>query len=102
MGDYKKMRDCSRCEFCEKDYYYNDELEDEFPVYYCDKGHDTDLDFDCKDFKEYKPKPYVEKDTECDKCDFLQECKSIKNIIDCTTVNDTRSHYVGGVHCRKR
>lgn len=46
------MRDCSICEFCEKDYYYDDELGEELVALYCEKEHDTDdLDFECKDFK---------------------------------------------------
>ena len=87
------MRDCSRCKFCEKDYYYNDELEDEFPLYTCEKGNDTDLDFKCKDFEEFKPTPYVEKYTECDMCEHLSECKENGIYIDITTVNDTRKHF---------
>lgn len=99
----EKMKDCSRCKFCEKDYYYNDELGDEFPLYACEKGNDTVLDFECKDFEEYKPKPYKEKDTECDKCEYLSECKSKGNYIDCTTVNDKRSHILcSKENCKKR
>ena len=88
------MRDCSRCKFCEKDYYYNDELEDEFPLYTCEKGNDTDLDFECKDFEEYKPKPYVEKYTECDMCEHLSNCKERGLFIETTTTHDITRHFL--------
>lgn len=97
------MKDCSRCKFCEKDYYYDDELGEELVALYCEKEHDTDdLDFECKDFEEYKPKSYKEKDTECDKCKYLRECKSKGNCIDCTTVDDKRRHFLcSKENCRK-
>lgn len=96
------MRDCSRCKHCDLDYIFDPEVGDEFPFYSCDKGHDTESDFECNDFEEYKPTPYVEKYTECDMCEFLQECMSIGNIIDCTMVDDKRKHYIGGLDCRKK
>ena len=100
----EKMKDCSKCKFCEEDYCYDDELDEELLGYYCKKGHDTDdLDFKCKDFEEFKLKTYKEKDTECDKCEFLNECKSTGNYIDCTTVDDERSHVLcSKENCKKR
>lgn len=96
------MHDCSRCKHCDLDYIFDPEIGDEFPFYSCDKGHDTESDFECKDFKEYKPKPYKEKDTECDKCEYLSECKSKGNYIDCTTVDDKRRHFLcSKENCKK-
>lgn len=34
---------------------------------------------------------YVEKNTRCDKCKFLNECESV---LDCTKMADTRKHYI--------
>lgn len=95
------MKDCSKCKYGDVDY-LTDEDGEEYPFYTCEKGKDTDLDFECEEFKEYKPKRYVEKDTECDKCEHLKECKQ-NYYIDCTTVNDTRSHIMCDMRkCKKR
>lgn len=97
------MRDCSRCKFCDMYYIFDTEVGDEFPFYHCDKDHDTEADEECKDFEKYKPKSYKEKDTECDKCEYLRECKSKGNCIDCTTVDDKRSHVLcSKENCKKR
>ncbi len=96
------MGDCSKCKFCDKDYIFDPETGDEFPFYSCEKGHDTDLDYECKNFEEYRSKPYKEKDTECDKCEFLSECKREGNVIDCTSFLDNKTHYVCGItSCKK-
>ena len=42
-------------------------------------------------------KPYVEKDTKCDKCEYLQECIAEGKVIDCRNFEDTRSHYFKGL-----
>ena len=42
-------------------------------------------------------KPYVEKDTKCDKCEYLQECIAEGKVIDCRNFEDTRSHYIKGL-----
>lgn len=47
----------------------------------------------CKKQKEIECKPRVEKDTICDKCEFLERCKSQNNVMDCTKLYDTRIHY---------
>ena len=57
------MNDCSKCKFSEEDYIFDEEIGEEYPIYTCSKGNDTDLDCECKDFKEYKPEKYKEKDT---------------------------------------
>lgn len=44
--------------------------------------------------------PRIEKDTKCDKCEYLQECIDEGEVIDCRTFEDTRSHYIGGLGAR--
>lgn len=83
-------RDCSNCKYCDADYIFDEELEDEYPVYTCNKGNDTSLDSECEDFKKYRPRKYKEKDTECDRCEFLHECGLPQNV---TTLGDKRQHY---------
>ena len=90
------MNDCSKCKFSEEDYIFDEETGEEYPVYECQKGNDTSLDYECKDFKGYKPRKYREKDTECDKCEHLKTCRDKVNVIDCKTISDTRSHYICG------
>ena len=46
------------------------------------------------------PTPRIEKDTKCDKCEYLQECIDEGKVIDCRTFEDTRSHYIGGLGAR--
>ena len=41
--------------------------------------------------------PRIEKDTKCDKCEYLQECIDEGEVIDCRTFEDTRSHYIKGL-----
>ena len=90
------MNDCLKCKFSEEDYIFDEEIGEEYPIYTCSKGNDTSLDYECKDFKEYKPKKYKEKDTQCDKCEHLEICLDKGNVIDCRTVCDARSHYIAG------
>lgn len=90
------MNDCSKCKFSEEDYIFDKEIGDEYPIYTCTKGNDTSLDYECKDFKEYKPRKTKEKDTKCDKCEYLEVCISKGNVIDCTTCDNQREHYIGG------
>lgn len=97
------MNDCSKCKFSEEDYIFDKEIGDEYPFYICSKGNDTDLDYECKDFKEYKPRKPKEKDTECDKCEYLETCIDNGDVIDCKIISDTRSHYIcGRMGCIKR
>ena len=46
------------------------------------------------------PAPRIEKDTKCDKCEYLQACIADGTAIDCRTLEDTRSHYIGGLGAR--
>lgn len=91
------VKDCSTCKYCNEDFVFDEETGEEYPFYTCTKGNDTDLDYKCKDFKEYKPRKYREKDTKCDKCKYLQECIDEGKVIDCRNIEDTRSHYIKGL-----
>lgn len=37
--------------------------------------------------------PRVEKDTMCDTCERLEQCKKENNVMDCTSLYDSRTHY---------
>lgn len=37
--------------------------------------------------------PRIERDTECDKCKHLEQCKETNNVMDMTSLEDTRTHY---------
>lgn len=96
------MQDCSKCKYSDVDYIYDEETEEEYPLYMCEKKHDTSLDFECPDYKEYKPRKSRERDTECDKCNLLNECKQDGSVLDCTSYTDTRQHYMRGIlTCKK-
>lgn len=45
----------------------------------------------------------IERDTECDKCDFLKHCEKSGEVIRCTTSYDEREHFIRGMgaYCRK-
>lgn len=49
------MKDCSICKYCDEDFDFDEETGEEYPVYSCQKGNDTSLDYECKDFEKYKP-----------------------------------------------
>ena len=89
-----RMKCCEKCKYSDLDYIFDDEIGEEYPLYTCQKGNDVSLDFECEDFKEYKPKPYKEEDTRCDKCKNFSNCKNDGVLIRCTTINDTREHYI--------
>ena len=59
-------KDCSICKYCDIDYIFDEEEGEEYPFYGCQKGNDTSLDYECKDFEKYKPRKYIEKYTKCD------------------------------------
>lgn len=93
---------CENCKFYDVDYEWDDELEDEVEIETCEKGHELpcEKDFDCPDFKEYKSKPYKEKFSECDYCQYVSTCG---NVIESTTKYDKQRHFVRGIggYCRK-
>ena len=46
-------KDCSICKYCDIDYDFDEEECDEYPRYICQKGNDTSLDYECKDFERF-------------------------------------------------
>lgn len=88
------MRDCSICKYCDEDFIFDEETGEEYPVYGCQKGNDTSLDYECKDFEKYKLQKYKEKDTECDICEYREKCAKYSSGIDCTTYRDTKTHII--------
>ena len=97
------MRNCEKCKWSNVDYVFDDEIGEEYPVYVCVKCNDTEIEDECADFKEYKPRQRKEKATDCDKCEHFGYCKSIGNLISVTGLGDNFCHYIGGeTRCLKR
>ena len=50
-----------------------------------------------------KAQPYIEKDTKCDKCQYLQECIENGYVLNYMTFMDEREHYIVGLgsHCKQ-
>lgn len=46
---------------------------------------------------------YIEKDTECDNCEFLQECRENGYVFNISTGIDSREHFIPGLRlsCKK-
>ncbi len=88
------MKDCSICKYCDEDFDFDEETGEEYPVFECQKGNDTSLDYECKDFEKYKPQKYKEKNTECDICEYREKCAKYSSGIDCTTCGDTKTHII--------
>lgn len=94
---------CYSCKFYDTDYEFDGE--DEYEIGICEAGHDEYLESEdeCPYFKKYRQRKYVEKDTECDKCEYLSECMENGGYIDCTNLRDTRTHVMCGMeNCKKR
>ncbi len=91
---------CENCKYSDIDYIFDEESGEEYPFYTCEKGNDVSLDFECKDFEEYNPKPYKEEFSECDYCQYASTCG---NVIESTTKYDKQIHFVRGIggYCRK-
>jgi len=93
---------CKNCKFHKVEWEWDDEVEDEVEIETCKKGHELpcENDFYCPDFEEYKEKPYKEKFSECDCCQYVSSCA---NVIESTTKYDMRKHFVrgSGGYCRK-
>ena len=94
-------KQCENCKYCDVDYEWDDLSEDEVEIEICGKGHDISSNMDCcKDFKEYKPKPYKEEYTECDSCEYLPSCE---NVIESTLRQDMQRHFEKGRgYCQKQ
>jgi hypothetical protein len=88
------MKDCSICKYCDEDFDFDEETGEEYPVYNCQKGNDTSLDCECKNFKKYKPQKYKEKNTECDICEYREKCAKYSSGIGCTTIRDIKTHII--------
>lgn len=98
-------KSCKNCKFYNVDYEWDDELEDEVEIRVCRKRHRLflNLPFKCPYFKKYEPKPYVEKFTKCDKCEYIKDCENEGNVINCTKRIDNHEHFIRGMnaYCRK-
>lgn len=94
---------CFNCKFYDTDYEFDGE--DEYEVGICEAGHNEYFDFEeeCPYFKKHRNKKYVEKDTECDVCEYLSECMAEGEYLDCTEIRDTRNHVLCAMdNCRKK
>lgn len=89
------VKDCSTCKYCDEDFVFDEETGEEYPVHECQKGNDTSLDYECKDFEKYKPQKYIEKYTKCDKCKYFKECEEY--LIEITNFLDEYKHYINGM-----
>lgn len=49
----KMIKDCSICKYCDEDFIFEEETGEEYPFYECQKGNDTSLDYECKDFERF-------------------------------------------------
>ena len=49
----KMFKDCSICKYCDEDLIFDEETGEEYPFYGCQKGNDTSLDYECKDFERF-------------------------------------------------
>lgn len=47
------VKDCSICKYCDEDFIFDEETGEEYPFYGCQKGNDTSLDYECKDFERF-------------------------------------------------
>ena len=85
---------CQTCKYHDWDWDWCGDDEYAFEVCRKHKREIEDINDTCNDYKKYKPKPYVEKDTVCDKCKYLKDC--IGELMKITTILDSRSHYISG------
>ena len=47
------VKDCSTCKYCDEDFIFDKETGEKYPFYECQKGNDTSLDYECKDFERF-------------------------------------------------
>lgn len=96
---------CENCRYYDVDYEWDDDYEEEIEICVCRKKHEVDFPLKniCEDFKECKPMKYIEKDTECDNCELLNECKENLYVFNVSTALDSREHFIPGLRlsCRK-
>lgn len=59
MKDFEKfmrksnVKDCLTCKYFDEDFIFDEETGEEYPFYECQKGNDTSLDYECKDFERF-------------------------------------------------
>ena len=46
-------KDCSICKYCDEDLIFDEETGEEYPFYKWQKGNDTSLDYEGKDFERH-------------------------------------------------
>lgn len=88
---------CRDCIYCNVDYIWDDEAQEEFETASCDKDRD-EFENDgesCPRYTEYPP--YKEQSTNCDKCYRLHECFKENRLIETTMHGDTFRHYIFGL-----
>lgn len=47
------VKDCSTCKYFNEDFVFEEETGEEYPFYECQKGNDTSLDYERKDFERF-------------------------------------------------
>lgn len=52
------FKDCSICKYCDEDLIFDEKTGEEYPFYICQKGNDTSLDYECKDFERFTNNEY--------------------------------------------
>lgn len=88
---------CRDCKYLDVDYIFDEEIGEEYPFHQCTKKKeeidDYDSEIECDCFKKIRQNKYVEEDTKCDLCKDRSGCE----LIDITTMHDTRRHVIGGL-----
>jgi hypothetical protein len=85
--------DCRNCIYCNTDYIWCDETQDEFENVSCDKGRDELMTGDeCPIYT--KCPPYKEQSTVCDRCVRLYKCISENRLLETTMSGDNYRHYI--------
>lgn len=96
---------CENCKYYDIDYEWDEDYDEEIEICSCRKGHEIDFALKniCPDFQKCKPMKYIEKDTECDNCEFLTECKENGYVFNISSVIDSREHFIPGLKlsCKK-
>lgn len=88
--------DCRNCIYCNVDYIWCDEAQEELETALCDKGRAEFMtDNKCSLYTEYPP--YKERATKCDKCSNLNACAKNGKLMETTLYLDTYRHYIPGL-----
>lgn len=92
---------CEQCKHFNVDYVWDDADDEEYEEYTCSLSGEP-IDYarqECEHFKKYKPKKYVEKYSECDKCQRMNECRKNGLLVEITLAQDTVRHFMRGLGC---